>query len=133
MVFQGQRLLSFASPITGKIVSINAPNQFSRRNTDADPYVSGWVAILRPTRLASELRVLSIAEEATGWLKRELNRFRDFIKDQAGLIGSDQAQPSRVTLLDGGVPPLGALQDAGDETWRKFELEFLTPDRGASR
>jgi hypothetical protein len=69
---------------------------------------------------------LSIADETAAWLRQEIARFRDFINVRTPQLATG------VTMLDGGVPMVGALQGAEESVWRDFEREFLTAPREQS-
>ncbi len=124
MVSRG-RSLSIPSPLSGTVVEVNADLLRQPSVLNSDPYVSGWGVIIRPTRLASELRLFSIAEGAATWLKGEVSRFRDFIKDSASRMTSAPL-PAGATLLDGGTPVSGVLQMTDEKTWEDFQQEFLS-------
>lgn len=119
---QGGRTLAVPSPLSGKIVQVNPELKSSSAVIHEDPYVSGWVAIVEPNNLGSELKLMKIAEDAAQWLKKEIARFRNFIMESAR---QSELAPAGATLLDGGLPLTGVLQDADPHTWEKFQKEFL--------
>ena len=57
--------------------------------------------------------------DAVRWLRRETQRFVDFVARQAspGLIG--------VVLADGAHPVVGAAASLDEGGWRQFEREFV--------
>jgi len=59
------------SPVTGLVVEFN--EELKRRPSliNEDPYGQGWVALLRPDDLASDLPHLLSGEEARRWLEEE--------------------------------------------------------------
>ena len=87
-----------------------------------DPYIAGWVAVVAPTNISSELHFLAIADEAAKWLRKEVSRFRDFIKTQSQI---GVPVPAGVTMLDGGAPLNGVLEQFNENTWNAFQNEFL--------
>jgi hypothetical protein len=87
-----------------------------------DPYVAGWVAVIVPKNISTELRLLAIADDAAKWLRKEVSRFRDFIKEQAQI---GVPAPAGVTMLDGGAPLSGVLEQFNENTWNAFQKEFL--------
>lgn len=128
-LYQGSKHLSIKAPISGKVADINAILGKSASPLLEDPYGTGWVSIIEPTNLAADIKGMSVADEAVSWLRREIGRFRDFIKQQA----LDQqflanAAPVGVTLHDGGLPLYGVLQFAEPSTWESFEQQFLGAD-----
>lgn len=119
------RKLSVPSPLSGTIVEVNSELLKQPAVLNADPYVSGWGVVIEPSRLASELRLFTIAEGAATWLKGEVTRFRNFIKESAARMAGEP-MPAGVTLLDGGTPVAGVLQMTDQKTWNSFQHEFLS-------
>ena len=125
---KGGRSLSFVSPVSGKIVEVNEKLRQAPELLKSEPYASGWVAIVEPEDLGSQIKGLAFAEEATQWLRREISRLRDFMQVHT-------LQPAFATngptMLDGGVPVSGVLEQADTGTWKDFQKEFLTPAKEA--
>lgn len=119
---QGNRILSCTAPVSGKIVQVNDALVQSPAILQADPYVAGWVAIVEPQDLGDEIKGFAIADEAAQWLRKEVSRFREFISTR-----NPEAALAGATMLDGGMPVTGALQEAGDADWKAFEEQFLLP------
>lgn len=120
------RVLTILSPITGKIVEVNRSLAKHPGVINSDPYLAGWVALVDPTNIGAELKLMSVADEASKWLRGEVSRFRNFIKDQAAkMLGEEQYAAVGVTLLDGGTPMAGVLEKTDAETWSAFEQNFL--------
>lgn len=119
---QGERTLAVPSPLSGRIVQVNPTLKSSSTTIHEDPYVSGWVAVVEPNNLGSELKFMKIAEEAAQWLKKEIARFRNFIMESSR---QSELAPAGATLLDGGLPLAGVLEKADPRTWQQFQKEFL--------
>jgi glycine cleavage system H lipoate-binding protein len=118
----GSRSLSIPAPITGKILTVNESLLASPETVRRDPYISGWIVVMAPKNISAELPLLSIAEDAAQWLRKEISRFRDFIKAQSHL---GIPAPAGATLLDGGTPLSGVLEQFNENTWSAFQREFL--------
>lgn len=118
---QGNRELTFLSPVTGKITAINPSILESPETILKDPYLNGWIVMIEPEDVASEVKNLLIGNEASQWLKNEIKRFREFISREAPKF-SPALEP---TLADGGLVIKGVLQNVDKETWEKFEKEFI--------
>lgn len=116
----GDRTLSCATPVSGKVVHVNEALLQSPDIVQTDPYVAGWIAVVEPENLSKEIREFTIADEAAQWLRREVTRFREFISAR-----NPQIALAGATMLDGGVPVAGALQNATESDWKAFEEEFL--------
>jgi glycine cleavage system H lipoate-binding protein len=121
-VSHGNRRLSIPAPITGKVLTVNESLLDSPNRLHQDPYLAGWVAVVAPKNISSELQFLTIADEAAKWLRKEVNRFRDFIKAQSQI---GVPAPAGVTMLDGGAPLNGVLEQYNENTWIAFQKEFL--------
>ena len=121
---QENRTLSFAAPISGKIIECNTALLQSPSLLKSDPYFEGWVVMIEPRNIASEIRLLTVADEAAEWLRHELRRFRDFITSTPVIDGVHNL--STVTLHDGGMPMHGVLERADSQTWESFQQEFLS-------
>jgi glycine cleavage system H protein len=122
-VGQGDRKLTFRSPVTGKVTVINETITNSKDKLSSDPYLGGWILSIEPKNLSTELKVLAIADEATRWLKNELGRFRDFVMS---LKPQGNVAFANATLLDGGIPAKGILQQMDAKSWELFEKQFLS-------
>ncbi len=125
-IVQNGRALTVASPISGRVLEVNEQLLQKPELLRQDPYLGGWVARIEPENLATELKTLNLAEEAAHWLRQEVARFRDFITARTPQLATG------TTLLDGGVPMIGALQGAEEAVWRDFEQEFLLASREQS-
>ena len=121
-VYHGNRMLSIPTPITGKVLTVNDSLLDSPKRLHQDPYLAGWVAVVTPKNISSELHFLTIADEAAKWLRKEVSRFRDFIKAQSQI---GMPVPAGVTMLDGGAPLSGVLEQFNENTWNAFQKEFL--------
>ncbi len=114
------KVLSFASPINGKIVSIN--DELAKNPTLlTDPYKNGWSVLIEPKNLSSDVPKLKISEEAASFIKSELKRFKEF------LIGVANGNALGLqTLQDGGLPAADVLSLLDGEKWKLFQKEFLS-------
>lgn len=118
---QGERSLVFPSPVNGKVIAVN-PNILEAPDTILkDPYLNGWIVMIEPEDVASEVKNLLIGNEASRWLRSEIKRFKEFISKEAPKF-SPALEP---TLADGGIVIKGVLQNVDGKTWEKFEKEFI--------
>ncbi|MFI5252603.1 MAG: glycine cleavage system protein H [Bacteroidota bacterium] len=119
---QGDRVISVAAPVSGKIVEVNKNILEHPELIKKDPYITGWIARIEPENLNAELQLLKIAEDASQWLRGEVSRFRDFINHHTQQFAFAHAG---VTMADGGIPMTEVLEHANDDAWQAFEQEFL--------
>jgi glycine cleavage system H protein len=121
-VHHGNRMLAIPAPISGKILTVNESLLASPNRLHEDPYIAGWVAVVAPKSISSDLHFLTIADEAAKWLRKEVSRFRDFIKSQSQV---GMPVPAGATMVDGGIPLNGVLEQFNENTWNAFQKEFL--------
>lgn len=121
-VTQNGKTISLPAPISGTVVDVNPILERLPKFLSHDPYVEGWLVAIEPLRLTDELPMLRIADDAAQWIKAEVNRFRDFIFNQSPQY---QTALSGATMLDGGVPIHGVLEQADGKLWSAFQQEFL--------
>jgi glycine cleavage system H protein len=122
-VVQGGRRAVFAAPVDGIVRSVNPELVEAPASVTRDPYRKGWICALSPANLGASLRRLKVAEEAAQWLKRERERFLEFVATQAWRSPAPGA-----VMPDGGLPADGVLNHMDDHAWIAFGEEFLTPD-----
>jgi len=112
------------SSITGQVVALN-PGLAERPGLVAkDPYGSGWICAITPTRPDARSGGTRSGDKAVAWLEEEFHRFREFLSMQ---VSPDLAVS--VTYPDGGLPAVGSLTQLGLSGWHAFEREFLRPQR----
>ena len=93
------KTLRIFSPVSGEILSMNPLLNDNPESISEDPYLKGWMYKIKPTRWIAETNSCFIAEEATKWLGKELERFKDFLSGSEGGFSSESA---RMVLQDGG-------------------------------
>lgn len=113
------RALPVLSPVTGTVVNVNRGLERSSRAVENDPYGAGWVAAVMPSDQRQAVSDLRVGADAVRWLKRETQRFVDFVARQAtpGVVG--------VVLADGAHPVVGAAASLDEGGWRQFEQQFV--------
>jgi glycine cleavage system H lipoate-binding protein len=119
---QGTRTAMLVSPVDGVVCAVNGELAKAPGLLKRDPYTRGWLVALRPTNLNANVRQLAVGESALAWLKGELHRLQEFLhvtltQRQDALVGA--------TAADGGVLADGLLEHLDDDTWAKFQSNFL--------
>lgn len=117
-VYRGGRSLKLSSPIEGTVVSANTALSRSARSLEEDPYGSAWLLRVWPEDHASALSVFKVGQSAIQFLRRETQRFCDFLSSRTNpeLMG--------MAMADGAHPIVGAAQSLDDEAFEAFEKEF---------
>lgn len=115
-LIQAQRRADVPAPVTGVVAEVNPVLAGKPSLMKERPFGAGWVARVRPTALCEDLPRLHVAERASAWLSREVNRLREFVvahaADRGGVLGP--------TMADGGEISGGPLELLDDAAWRAF-------------
>ena len=118
----GKHLRVF-SPISGEILNTNSTIQENPEIINKDPYEEGWIYKIKPSNWVKETKSYLLANEATDWSTKELERLKDFLA--GGPMRKYAAEPSMVLLQDGGEIRKNVLSDLPGEVWENFQAEFL--------
>ncbi len=119
---QNSKLLRIFSPISGEIMQMNPILNESSEMINEDPYEKGWIYNIKPSNWVAETKSYYLADEATRWATKELERLKDFL---AVSIGKHSSEPSMVVLQEGGELRINPLSELQDEIWKDFQEEFL--------
>jgi len=111
VLVRGARTLRLVSPVEGVVDSVNTDLVRAPSRMVESPFGSGWLYTIRPRELAQALRRTFVAEEAEGFVRRELARLRDALSRPA-----EGAEPE-LALLDGGVPLEGFAERLSEAQW----------------
>jgi len=114
------RVITIPSAMTGRVMGVNNHLVDQPELLSSDPYGSGWICYLIPTRAEETAPSARYGEQAAMWLEKEFVRFTEFI---FGQISPDLALGA--TSQDGGIPAAGCLAELGPTAWTAFEANFL--------
>ena len=114
--------LKINSPISGEIVDCNLLLLEDPKLLNEDPYQQGWIYKIKPSRWIAETSSYYLAEEATNWSTKELERFKDFLATSVERYAPD---PSKIILQDGGELIDQPLSELPAEVWQDFQRSFL--------
>ena len=119
---QKGKSLKIDSPISGEIVDCNHLLLEDPNLLNEDPYQKGWIYKIKPSRWIAETNSFYLAEEATNWSAREIERFKDFLATSVERYTED---PSNLVLQDGGELIDNPLSELPSDVWQDFEHRFL--------
>ena len=120
---QDGKHLKIFSPISGKILASNSTLNENPGIFNEDPYKKGWLYKIKPSHWRKETHSYFLAEEATNWSLKELDRFKDFLT--GGPMRKYSSEPSMIFLQDGGEIRDNILSELPNEVWTDFQEEFL--------
>lgn len=121
LVRDGKRL-AIVSPVSGIITSLNHALHDDPSMLHEDPYGQGWVCSIKPADWMGEVTGFHFAAGANVWLKKELERIRDFMAVTANRLNPG-THP--VYMQDGGELAGYPLASMPEEVWNAFQDEFL--------
>jgi glycine cleavage system H protein len=124
-VRQGDRKIEIPAPIDGIVDTVNEQVAANAEMVKLNPYDQGWICSLTPLHLATNLKKLSIAEEAMDWIQAEIQRFQEFVS-----LRPVNHLALGTVMQDGGLPTEGVLELMDNETWNLFSFEFVRVHAG---
>jgi glycine cleavage system H protein len=122
-ISQKGKILRIFSPISGDIVDTNPVLTNNPELLNEDPYKIGWMYEIKPSNWIEDTNAYYLAGEATSWIEKELEMFKDFLA--ISLIKLTPASPNLI-LQDGGELTDNILSDLPDEVWQQFQEDFLS-------
>jgi glycine cleavage system H protein len=120
-IYQGDKKLSFFSPLDGIIKEVNAELQKNPKIICHDPFGEGWIYRIRPSLEISYLNESErLDEEILDWEQKEMERLENFIL----------SDPKAKTELEGKLKKKkfglkNLLDNLDGFYWLKFEENFL--------
>jgi glycine cleavage system H protein len=122
VIDQNGKQLEIFSPISGKILHTNTLLKENPELLNVDPYNKGWIYKIRPTNWIKDTYNYHLAEDATDWSAKELERYKDFL---AVTMDKYSPETARIILQDGGEIIDHSLSELPGEIWQDFQKEFL--------
>ncbi len=119
---QNGKILNIFSPISGKVLNTNQELNENPEMLIQDPYGVGWIYKIKPSDWVAETKSYYLAEEATQWSAKEIDRFKDFLATSTNKYTPEQ---SMLVLQDGGELRNNILSEMPGEIWNDFQESFL--------
>lgn len=118
-ITQAGKDLVITSPLSGEIDCLHASLEETGLTANQDPYDS-WLFRIRPQKWKQETNEALLAQQASAWTARELDRIKDYL---AGTM--DKASGSTPVLQEGGELRGHPLKELGPDGWKDFQEKFL--------
>jgi glycine cleavage system H protein len=67
----------FVTPISGEILEVNEDLEDDCTLINSDPYGKGWIMVVKPSNLESELKDLVHGDKVEPWLKKEIEEAKN--------------------------------------------------------
>lgn len=123
-LYHDGKMLKIYSPISGRVEETNFLLTEDPGKLNEDPYGTGWLYKIKPNNWKGETNSYYLAESATEWSKKELQRFRDFL---AVTMPKYDPDTTIFALQDGGELRDNLLSELPGEVWNDFQQEFMNP------
>jgi CheY-like chemotaxis protein/glycine cleavage system H lipoate-binding protein len=116
-ITQGQRTISFKSPVSGKVKEVNKFINNELDSLNISPYDINWVCEIDADELDSELPALKIGKAAVAFYQADIERLQALKK---------KTQTSKEAKLEPeGVIFEGEMEKLDDVSWKRFAEEFF--------
>jgi CheY-like chemotaxis protein len=76
VVRRGDELVRVRTPLSGEVSQVNGDLASEPALLVQSPYDRGWVCVVRPTDLSSELKAMRIGDPVVSWYQDEVTRLR---------------------------------------------------------
>ena len=110
----GDQTIDLLSPVDGQVVARNEALDETPELINRDPYGAGWLLLVAPTRIASNLGNLLHRGSAAAWMSAAEESLRARMAPGLGVV-----------LQDGGVPVTGIARNVFGEGWEGTARELL--------
>lgn len=116
-VNQGQRSISFKSPVSGKVKEINKFINNELDSLNISPYDINWVCEIDADELDSELPTLKIGKSAVSFYQEDIERLQ-VLKKKTQTSKEAELEPEGVIFS-------GEMEKLDDISWKRFAEEFF--------
>lgn len=114
ILHDGEKALRLASPVAGKVVSVNQDVMRSPALAAKDPYGKGWLMKVQAEKKNDGM----IGAQAMQWLREQADAAKEFFSGVEG-------RGAYVLAQDGGEPVAGLMKQYDKSAWREFQHRFL--------
>lgn len=118
-ITQEGKELVITSPISGEIDRVHASLAEDSGAINKDPY-SSWLYRIRPEKWREETHDAMMSDQASDWVGKELDRFRDYMAEEFSKSTGEE-----VVLQEGGELSGNPLKEMDSEAWNGFQEKFL--------
>jgi glycine cleavage system H protein len=118
-ITQEGKELVITSPISGEIDRVHSSLEENSGAIIDDPY-SSWLYRIRPEKWREETSDAMMAEKASEWTGKELERFKDYLAEIAAEVPG-----SGLVLQEGGELTSYPLREMDQKVWTGFQEKFL--------
>jgi CheY-like chemotaxis protein/glycine cleavage system H lipoate-binding protein len=115
---QGNKTITFSSPVSGKVSQINTLLKENVDALDITPYERNWICALDAENLDSEIKEMSIGKSAVSFFQEDIEKFKTLFTE---ILKSEKKGEE---YLEEGLF-IGQLEKLSDANWSKIIAEFF--------
>ena len=115
---QGNRSITFNSPVSGKVSQINTLLKDNVDALDVTPYERNWVCALDAENLDNEIKDMHIGKAAVSFFQEDIEKFKTVF---SAVLKSEKKDDE---YLEEGLF-IGQLEKLSDVNWNKVIAEFF--------
>jgi glycine cleavage system H protein len=108
------RLIQVLSPVSGRVVAVNAGALDAPHTVNTDPYGDGWLLKVHAPRLPIDNKQLVSGDRARQWVSSSWDELSKMLAPELGTI-----------MHDGGTPIAGLARGIDEEHWDEIARRFL--------
>ncbi len=121
-IMHQDKTLTLKAPISGEVIEINPLLNENHEVLREDPYQNYWIYKIKPDNWTQDTKSYYLAEEASTWIYKELQRFKDFL---AKSMARHTPEMASYALQEGGELKGDTLAELPGEIWSDFQEAFL--------
>ena len=115
---QGNRSVTFNSPVSGKVAQINTLLKENLEALDVTPYERNWVCALDTEDIDTEIKEMSIGKSAVSFFQEDIEKFKTMITEVM------KSEKKADEYLEEGLF-VGQMEKLSDVNWNKIIAEFF--------
>ena len=114
---QGNKTITFNSPVSGKVIKINKPLQYDIELLNVTPYDSNWICTIDAEDLDTELKNLKIGKTAVSLYQDDIEHFIDLRKKTLKPAKEGEYENSEIYI--------GELEGLDEPNWNRVSIELF--------
>lgn len=118
-VRQGNRSVTFNSPVTGKVSQVNTLLKENPGALEVTPYDKNWICALDTDKIDDEIKGLNIGKSAVKFFQDDIEKFKVITRD---MLKSEKKEGE---YDEEGQIYVGQLEKLNDVNWQKVIAEFF--------
>ncbi len=111
---RGEKTISFPSPVTGTVISVNSTLADHIEYLTMKPYELGWICSVEPENIDEDLKAMKVGANTVSWYEEEIDKLYKLTKDILAKK-EDQVRDKKETV------------QIADEIWKLYAETFIHP------